>query len=483
MDFKSLKRQRDGKAKRGDRRRRRRRRRRGGARRARRGARGRGRVRRGRRDGRRRAGVFWRASSTTPTRTRARGIDPEKKKAKDESAAWAEFQEFAGGVREQEAHDEAAEATEADDEYERRNLDQAWYESRLAPLLARADKAAAPSSEAAPRLQDESEAPATEDSVVALLKAKKRAKKEEREARLREVDDAYADLGSDDEDDAWQTASAASVAPSSNIIIPDPKELEKKLPTYFRHEHYSSFQRQLNNFGYNKLHKSSSPQNSVYVRIKGDQLTDMDPVELLQLRPVLERPLTPPTAEAASESKPQCPGAPPRPRPGSLLAHLGPDAPPVALLPALDGGGAAPPGFRDASVLVPRGAAAGGFAEAFAEGHYAHLPGIAFHRAPAVASALAAAGGDRARWAPTPGASSFSVFQRKAPPAGAAGVLCPGLYASPFPGYAPFSIVAPLPSRPHSPDGHWRANLEDDDVHIFPDDFSDIFPPEEPFLL
>ena len=136
---------------------------------------------------------------------RARGIDPEKKKAKDESAAWAEFQEFAGGVREQEAHDEAAEATEAEDEYERRNLDQAWYESRLAPLLARADKAAAPSSEAAPRLQDDAEAPATEDSVVALLKAKKRAKKEEREARLREVDDAYADLGSDDEDDAWQT--------------------------------------------------------------------------------------------------------------------------------------------------------------------------------------------------------------------------------------------------------------------------------------
>ena len=56
-----------------------------------------------------------------------------------------------------------------------------------------------------PRLQDDAEAPATEDSVVALLKAKKRAKKEEREARLREVDDAYADLGSDDEDDAWQT--------------------------------------------------------------------------------------------------------------------------------------------------------------------------------------------------------------------------------------------------------------------------------------
>ena len=56
------------------------------------------------------------------------------------------------------------------------------------------------------------------------------------------------------------------------IIIPDPKELEvraarspclassnpaqKKLPTYFRHEHYSSFQRQLNNA------RSPSPASS-----------------------------------------------------------------------------------------------------------------------------------------------------------------------------------------------------------------------------
>ena len=42
-------------------------------------------------------------------------------------------------------------------------------------------------------------------------------------------------------------------------------------------------------FGFNKLHKSSSRQGSVYVRVKGEQLKNMDFVELLQLRPVLER--------------------------------------------------------------------------------------------------------------------------------------------------------------------------------------------------
>ncbi|KAH8067167.1 sodium/hydrogen exchanger family-like protein [Aureococcus anophagefferens] len=354
--------------------------------------------------------------------------------------------------------------------------------------------------------------------------------------------------------------------PSSpgNIIIPDPKELEKKLPTYFRHEHYSSFQRQLNNFGYNKLHKSSSPQNSVYVRIKGDQLTDMDPVELLQLRPVLERSTlrrakrtrrkgdkkAKKAAKKDARRRPRVadepahaadgrgrvrssPSAPARRRGRSSSPTSGP-TPPVALLPRF-GGGAAPPGSARRARAPRRG---GGFAEAFAEGHYAHLPGIAFHLArAAVAAAPRRCAGRRRRWAPTPGASSFSVFQRKAPPAGAAGVLCPGLYASPSglrpspsspraapprpvaaaaadardggdgapapglaragggrgpgrrrrPAAAAFFAApppeAPLPSRPHSPDGHWRANLEDDDVHIFPDDFSDILPPEEPFLL
>ena len=61
------------------------------------------------------------------------------------------------------------------------------------------------------------------------------------------------------------------------------------MPTYFSHENYKSFQRQLNNYGYTKLHNSSKQENTVYVRTTGDQLTDMDPVELLQLRPVFER--------------------------------------------------------------------------------------------------------------------------------------------------------------------------------------------------
>lgn len=75
-----------------------------------------------------------------------------------------------------------------------------------------------------------------------------------------------------------------------DIIIPDPKQLEKKLPTYFRHSNYNSFLRQLNNFGFNKVEVPNAPY-ILYVKVQGEKVTDIQ--GLLALRPRERNPKPP----------------------------------------------------------------------------------------------------------------------------------------------------------------------------------------------
>ncbi|KAJ8598405.1 hypothetical protein CTAYLR_003027 [Chrysophaeum taylorii] len=69
-----------------------------------------------------------------------------------------------------------------------------------------------------------------------------------------------------------------------DIVITDPKLLEQKLSSYFRSGQYTSFQRQLNNFGFNKQDKASGPKNSRYIKVKGDAMGSYE--DLLKLRPI-----------------------------------------------------------------------------------------------------------------------------------------------------------------------------------------------------
>ena len=131
---------------------------------------------------------------------KARGVDPEKAKAESEAKAWAEFSEFAGGVARDEKQDEATEAQENDDESRRRALDQAWYERRLAPLMARADGAKAPvvNDAAVARVGDADDGGV---DIAAALAARERKDKEKAAATaaMLPIDD---DLSDDDLNEA-----------------------------------------------------------------------------------------------------------------------------------------------------------------------------------------------------------------------------------------------------------------------------------------
>jgi len=74
---------------------------------------------------------------------------------------------------------------------------------------------------------------------------------------------------------AWQ---------SGRIEIPGPAtKLQDALPKYFRHGKFTSFQRQLNNFGFHKKIAESSSKLRVYCR---DDMVGYPPVALLELRRV-----------------------------------------------------------------------------------------------------------------------------------------------------------------------------------------------------
>ena len=69
----------------------------------------------------------------------------------------------------------------------------------------------------------------------------------------------------------------------ATIFIPSPKALEARLPDYFNHSCYTSFQRQLNNFGFNK-HEIFDSSVVLYRQVKGPAVYDFG--DFLRLRPL-----------------------------------------------------------------------------------------------------------------------------------------------------------------------------------------------------
>lgn len=131
---------------------------------------------------------------------KARGIDPEKAKAENEGQAWAEFQAFAGGVAQDDAQEEESETLEADDEAKRRALDQAWYERRLAPLLARSDGAKAPVADDAGARVGDADDDGVDVAAAMAARDKKAKEKAAASVAMLPLDD---DLSDDDMNEAF----------------------------------------------------------------------------------------------------------------------------------------------------------------------------------------------------------------------------------------------------------------------------------------
>ncbi|KAJ8604980.1 hypothetical protein CTAYLR_006892 [Chrysophaeum taylorii] len=114
------------------------------------------------------------------------------------------------------------------------------------------------------------------------------------------------------------------------IIIPDPAKLEKALPRYYKTAKFSSFQRQLNNFGYHRSYTSrdrldrNKSRGVCYHKVAGaPACTDLD--GLLALRPLVRR--------KKREMLEDADGAPPRRRPALSPAILNRDDDDLRCLP------------------------------------------------------------------------------------------------------------------------------------------------------
>ncbi|EGB02661.1 hypothetical protein AURANDRAFT_68680, partial [Aureococcus anophagefferens] len=197
-----------------------------------------------------------------------------------------------------------------------------------------------------------------------------------------------------------------------NIIIPDPRELEKTLPLYYKHNNYASFQRQLNNFGYHRkfahfVVNNSGQLDTVYHKLGTPMSSDIE--DLLTLRPVLERTSDKKREEEARQqvaTPGQSDGGPASPRspgggdPGAAAASDGGDGDGAAA--SNDGGDDARKRPRDPS-LAGQPAAKKGAAVPFAP-PYDYDPG----RAPPPEARLPAA--------PPPAEAAAPAAAAAAPP-------------------------------------------------------------------